>query len=97
MEQRELVLIEWEDSTQPEASWTWLDVEPPDGVVRCQSVGWLILDAEGVKALAPNYGDLAGHIQVSGVIRIPARSITRMTRLTPALLAPRDEGGGGQR
>ena len=77
-----LVLIEWEDSAQPVAAWQYLDdIDEPD-VVHCQSVGFLIYDGSDVKALAPNVGDLGTeHSQASGVIRIPARCITRVKRL----------------
>ena len=76
-----LVLIEWEDSTQPVSGWNWLEGYSWDGVVKCQSVGWLIYDGEDVKALAPNTGDVGGDWQISGVIRIPTRCITRITFL----------------
>ena len=77
-----LVLIEWEDSAQPVAAWQYLaDIDQPE-VVRCQSVGFLIFDGDDVKALAPNVGDLGKeHAQASGVMRIPARCVTRVQRL----------------
>lgn len=78
-----LVLIEWEDSARPVAAWAYLaDFEKPS-VVKCVSVGWLIHDDADVKALAPNMGELgnADALQVSGVIRIPARCVTRLVRL----------------
>lgn len=85
MTTKDLVLIEWEDSTQPHGAWSWLeggDVgEVWSEAVRCQSVGWLVYDGEDVKALAPNWGQLCGDHQVSGVIRIPTRAIIKITRL----------------
>lgn len=80
-----LVLVEWEDSAQPTATWQYLaELDPPE-VVRCQSVGFLIYDGDDVKALAPNVGDLGGeHAQASGVMRIPARCVTRIRRLRAA-------------
>ena len=74
-----LVMMEWEDSAQPIPSWTYLvDVEARQAVI-CVSVGWLIHDGESTKILAPNMGGLAdGDLQVSGVIRIPARSVVRV-------------------
>ena len=77
------MLIEWEDSTQPIAKWIFLaDFERGDAV-KCASVGWLIHDGDDVKALAPNMGDLGDEdsAQASGIIRIPARCITRIVRL----------------
>lgn len=78
-----LVFIEWEDSARPVAAWSYLaDFETPSAV-RCVSVGWLIHDGSDVKALAPNMGELGNTeaLQVSGVIRIPARCVTRLVRL----------------
>lgn len=76
-----LVLIEWEDSAQPIAGWAWLEGATWQGAVKCQSVGWLVYDGEDVKALAPNRGKTDGDVQVSGVIRIPTRCVTRIRRL----------------
>ena len=78
-----LVLIEWEDSAQPVSGWSWIDDHTWENIVKCQSVGWLIHDGKEVKSLAPNMGNLGvdESIQVSGVIRIPARSITRQVKL----------------
>ena len=78
-----LVFIEWEDSARPVAAWTYLaDFETPSAV-KCVSVGWLVHDGTEVKALAPNMGVLDNKeaLQVSGVIRIPARCVTRLVRL----------------
>ena len=80
-----LVLIEWEDSAQPLAAWRYLDDIGPLEIVRCQSVGFLVHDGDDVKALAPNVGDLGGeHAQASGVMRIPARCVTRVRKLSIA-------------
>jgi hypothetical protein len=78
-----LVLIEWEDSAQPIAGWSFLDSFDALDVVRCQTVGWLIHDGDAVKAIAQNVGNLGddGSAQVSGVIRIPARCIVSMRGL----------------
>jgi hypothetical protein len=78
-----LVLIEWEDSAQPVSDWLWLSHCDEFSCVICQSVGWLIHDGEDVKALAPNVGvwEHDKDAQVSGVIRIPARSIRKIVSL----------------
>lgn len=77
-----LVLIEWEDSAQPLAAWRYLDDLGEFKIVRCQSVGFLVHDGKDVKALAPNVGDLGGeHAQASGLIRIPTRCVTKISRL----------------
>ena len=72
-----LVLVEWEDSAQPLSAWSFLsDMAPPE-IVQCVSVGWLVQDTDTVKGLAPNMGDVSSEnsMQVSGLIRIPARCI----------------------
>jgi hypothetical protein len=81
-----LVLIEWEDSAQPVAAWQWLSDCTEFPIVQCRSVGWLVHDGPDVKALAPNMGRLGTDedAQVSGVIRIPARSIKRLVCLEEA-------------
>jgi len=86
----QLVLIEWEDSAQPVPGWSWLDETTWESVVLCKSVGWLIHDGEDVKALAPNLGDMGSDTQVSGVIRIPTRCITRIGSVVH--LPTREEG-----
>lgn len=78
-----LVLIEWEDSAQPVAEWRYIDDLAPAEVVQCQSVGFLVHDGDDVKMLAPNVGDLGGaHAQASGLMRIPARCVVRVRRLS---------------
>lgn len=79
-------MIEWEDSAQPIASWAYLASFEPSGTIRCASVGWLIVDCDDMKALAPNMGGNENSAQVSGVIQIPTRCVVKMTRLKePAL------------
>ena len=77
-----LVLVEWEDSTQPIPGWQYLSEWEPSTPLKCASVGWLIEDSE-TKTLAPNLGHLNDDeaVQASGVIRIPARAVTRIVRL----------------
>lgn len=83
MGEHRLVLVEWDDSAQPVPSWAWLEDHSWESVVKCRSVGWLVFDGEEVKALAPNKGNLGEDeaLQVSGVIRIPTRCITRLVDL----------------
>ncbi len=77
-----LVLIEWEDSVRPEASWQWLEDFAPSNAVHIQSVGWLIADGD-VKALAPNIGGTDGDCeQASGIIHIPQRCIISVVQLS---------------
>ncbi len=78
-----LVFIEWEDSAQPIPGWQHLSDFRPSPTVKCVSVGWLVFDGEDMKALAPNMGGLESecNAQISGVIRIPARCVTRTVYL----------------
>lgn len=77
-----LVLVEWEDSGQPAPQWQWLSDVRVSAAIRCQTAGFLIQDDRTVKVIAQNVGDLESDArQVSGVIRIPARAVTRITTL----------------
>lgn len=78
-----LVLMEWEDSAQPIPGWAFLEDFDNFSIIRCRSVGWLIHDGE-VKALAQNMGASSADddAQISGVIRIPARCVVSVKRLT---------------
>lgn len=76
-----LVQVEWEDSAQPIAAWTWVDEHLPASV-RCLSVGYLIAEKNGTVALAANLGDVhRERTQASGIIQIPRRCIIRMIEL----------------
>lgn len=76
-----LVRVEWEDSAQPIAAWTWVDEHSP-APVRCVSVGYLIAEKNGTVAVASNLGDVGrDRVQASGIIQIPRRCIIRMVEL----------------
>jgi hypothetical protein len=78
----QLVLVEWEDSSQPISSWQWADDYQSPEIVRCISVGYLIADTAHSLALAPNVGDVnRERMQVSGIIRIPRRSVVTVRNL----------------
>lgn len=78
-----LVFVEWEDSAQPIPGWSYLSEIGETQAVTCVSVGWLVHNGADVKALAPNMGHLNDEcsMQVSGLIRIPARCIVNMVEL----------------
>lgn len=79
-----LVMIEWQDSAQPIPSWQWVREMPDYEAVCCKSVGWLVHDGDDVKALAPNVSSIDSEdAQASGIMRIPARSVVKVTRLEP--------------
>src|SRR5262245_35745591 len=68
----QLVVVEWEDSTQPTSPWQWIADIKADAPKLCVTVGFLVHDTPEVKVLAQNLGDVAGAaVQGSGVITIP--------------------------
>lgn len=78
-----LVLIEWRDSAQPTPGWQFLTDYSPSGAISCVSVGYLVHDGDETKGLAQNLGCGASEesMQASGIIHIPACSITRQVAL----------------
>lgn len=77
-----LVVIHWEDSRQSNGAWRFLSDPKNHTAVECISVGWLIHDKDGVKALAQNFGDVKDEdMQVSGVIHIPDRCILEIEEI----------------
>lgn len=73
-----LVLIEWDDATQPTSEWTEVD-HIDDGPAVCQSVGWVLKKGARTIVLAANQTN--DPPQASGVIRIPTSAIRRMVDL----------------
>jgi hypothetical protein len=77
-----LVLVEWEDSTQPISKWQWTDEYEVPETVRCISVGYLIAQTKEALAIAPNLGDVRRErIQASGIIRIPRSAVRKKVKL----------------
>lgn len=79
----QMVVIEWEDSTQPTPNWQWLSALGERRAIICQTVGWLLsgYDDPKVVALSLSCLDEEGDRQVSGVIQIPARAIISLAFL----------------
>lgn len=77
-----LVLVEWEDSSQPVPAWQWVaDYEAPE-IIRCVSVGCLIPETDQAMAVAPNIGDMrCERIQASEIIRITRSAVSRSADL----------------
>lgn len=79
-----MVLVEWEDSTQPTSSWMWMsDIPDEQKIVKCKTVGWLIEDGKDVKTLALTIGDGDDKdiCQANGIINIPTRCTIRTVHL----------------
>ena len=83
MNNHKLVLVEWEDSSQPISSWRYLSDAPELEVILCASVGWIVDQNERVLMVAPYIGDYksGGGAQGSGFIRIPSSAVTRIAAL----------------
>ena len=77
-----LVLIEWEDS-HGDGLWHQLDGEIEDRALVCRSVGWLVLDGERAKVVAPHLSDQEAGVplQGAGVMTIPTRTVLRIVDL----------------
>lgn len=78
-----LVLIEWEDS-HADGVWHMLGREIEDRALLCRSVGWLVLDGERAKVLAPhiNEAEEGVPLQGCGIMTIPSRSVVKITDLS---------------
>lgn len=82
MKSPRLVLIEWVDSWSRD-SWRHLDDGLEDAAMTNRSVGWLVLDGEQVKTLAPHISGVDGPVpqQVCQTMTIPARAVVRIADL----------------
>ena len=77
-----IVIVEWVDSVQPTSEWSFVYDLPKPKPITCFSVGWLIKSNKDATMLASNVGNKNEEsAQVSGVIKIPARSIIRIKKL----------------
>jgi hypothetical protein len=77
-----LVMLEWEDSSQPIDGWQWVEDYQIPEIVKCVSVGFLIADTKDAIALAPNLGDVGRErVQASGILRVPRSAVRRCTTL----------------
>lgn len=78
-----LVLVEWEDS-HAAGGWQEISGEIADRALLCRSVGWLLLDGEHAKVVAPHLNvpepDVA--LQACGTMTIPTRAVLRITDIT---------------
>lgn len=77
-----LVLIEWEDS-HGDGAWHALE-RIEDRALICRSVGWLVVDGERAKVIAPhiNEQEVGVPLQGCGVMTIPTRAVLRVTELS---------------
>ena len=77
-----LVLIEWEDS-HADGSWCQIGNGIEDRALICRSVGWLVLDGEKAKVVAPHINEQEAGVplQGCGVMTIPTRAVLRVRDL----------------
>jgi hypothetical protein len=80
-----LVLVEWVDS-HSHSGWQSLAGGLEDRVLVCRSVGWLLLDGQEAKVVAPHLNEQEPGIppQGSGIMTIPASAVRRLVRLQEA-------------
>lgn len=77
-----LVLVEWEDS-HADGAWHLLDRPTEDRALVCRSVGWLLLDGERAKVVAPHLNEAEDGVplQGCGIMTIPTRAVLRIIEL----------------
>jgi hypothetical protein len=75
-----LVLIEWEDSSQPASRWYALNELKSETSAICQTVGFLVDDGS-VKIVASSIGSYRQASHATGLICIPSRSVIEVRRL----------------
>lgn len=78
-----LVLVEWEDS-HADGAWHTLNGGVEDRALVCRSVGWLVLDGNRAKVVAPHVNEAEPGVvlQGCGVMTIPTRAVLRIVDLT---------------
>ena len=66
-----------------DGTWQQLDGDLEDRALVCRSVGWLMLDGEHTKVVAPHLSeqDAGVPLQGSGIMTIPARAVLRIVSL----------------
>lgn len=82
IDKRRLVLVEWEDSHCSQG-WEHIGDEIEDRALVCRSVGWLLLDGEKAKVVAPHMSDpdCGVALQANGTMTIPTRAVLRIVDL----------------
>jgi hypothetical protein len=79
--QTRLVLIEWVDSRGASPRWDFME-DKDHGIVKCQSVGWLVYDGKDAKTVVPHLGSInRGSPQGCGDMTIPAQAIVNISNL----------------
>lgn len=77
----DLVMVQWEDSSQPSGAWVHLADITPSKPISCVSVGWMVFKGDMI-GLAQNMGDIRNeNAQASGIMRIAGRSVLKVTKL----------------
>ena len=84
---KRLVLIEWLDSHHGRGWRTMEELLEAAEPLYCQSVGWIIVENEACKVLAPHVGGERGGdtmLQACGDMTIPTVAILKVTTLREA-------------
>lgn len=75
-----LARLTWVDSLQPRPNWEFIHNIDPEKALKCYTVGWVLgmTDDALTVAMSITAGKTWGDRQVSGVMTIPIRSLTRV-------------------
>lgn len=78
-----LVMVDWVDSAQPCSEWRYMTDLPKLEAVRCLTVGWIVAEDNNVIMLVQSVGEVETQdTQVSGLMRIPVASVTKIVKLS---------------
>ena len=80
-----LVIIHWQDSSQPLPAWKHLSDLPEFVATECASVGWLLRSDKRIKVLAQSLGGMekpdGSNAQGMGIMTIPASCVVSLEHL----------------
>lgn len=76
-----LVLVEWEDSSQPTSRWYQIAEIVEGAPTVCRTVGFLMRDDARVKVIAHTVNGEGQANHTTGIIRIPSRAVIRIDHL----------------
>jgi hypothetical protein len=90
-----LILVEWQDSRQPDGGWRWADECEDPASVKCQTVGWLLRETKDALLVVQNLGDVtSGRMQVSGGTEIARRQVVQISEITASSFAKKKKARG---
>lgn len=85
----DLVMVEWDDSRQPAASWAWLEDYPFQESSKNVTVGWLVKDGKDAYSVAQSLGDVDKESpQVGGLALVAKSAVKRVKVLISSSFCP---------